>query len=117
MVAHRASAFVSVFLLVLLPRVALACPDDALSDLLQRADEARSWSEFWEDLDPRESRVEMLRARWLFGRAERLLVQGGCLDTESGFSFSGRIADGQRWSRRAAATRGLPAAAVAAVSP
>ena len=114
MVSHRASVSFSLLLFaLLLPGTALACPDEALSRLLQRADEARSWSDFWEDLDPGESRTEMLRARWLFGRAERLLLQDGCMDTSSGFGFAGRIADGQRWSRRAAA-RAPGSAAVAA---
>lgn len=95
---------------------ALACPTDAVAGLLDRAGDSRFWSDFWEDIDPREARVELMRAGWLLRRAERLLIAGDCLDSPMGAGFAGQIAGGQNWVRRAAGRR-RPAPTIAAVTP
>lgn len=118
MSTHLAWGPIVVLLVAACSGPAQACSDLQVRSLLQRAEEARSWSEFWEDLDPNEARVEMLRTRWYLSRAELLVLRDRCLDTASGAGFGGRIADGQRWVRRAAAQRArVAASAVAAVSP
>ncbi len=110
---------VSLALLVLTAAPALPCPIDSLAGVLARAEDARSWSEFWEDMDPGEAQAELRRARWLYGRAERRLLQSDCLDADDGAGYRLATANGQRWVRRALASRSQPAgvAAVAAVNP
>jgi len=105
-------------LLALSSMPALACPTDAVARLLDRAEDSRFWSDFWEDIDPREERAELARAGWLLRRAERLLIAGDCLDSPAGTAFAGQIAGGQNWARRAAGRRRpAPAPAIAAVTP
>jgi hypothetical protein len=105
-------------LLALSSLPALACPTDAVARLLDRAEDSRFWSDFWEDIDPREERAELARAGWLLRRAERLLIAGDCLDSPAGTAFAGQIAGGQNWARRAAGRqRPAPAPAIAAVTP
>jgi hypothetical protein len=82
---------------------AASCPTQAVADLLQRADEARSWSEFWDDDDPGEALAELERALWLFGRAELMLVRNACLDAPDAVGLRLEVANGQRWARRFAA--------------
>ncbi len=109
---------VSFALLMVSCAPALACPSDAVERLLGRAEEARFWSDFWEDIDRRESRAELVRAAWLFRRAERLLVGDYCLDLPAGPGLALQVAGGQFWTRRAAG-RLLPPPppAIAAVTP
>jgi hypothetical protein len=108
---------VSLALLALASAPALACPTDSIARLLDRAEEARFWSDFWEDIDPREARAELARAGWLLGRAELLLLDDHCLDSPAGLGFAGQIAGGQVWMRRAAGRRRPGAPAIAAVTP
>jgi hypothetical protein len=103
-------------LLALSSMPALACPTDAVARLLDRAEDSRFWSDFWEDIDPREARAELARAGWLLRRAEHLLIADDCLDSPAGTAFAGQIAGGQNWARRAAGRR-RPAPAIAAVTP
>jgi hypothetical protein len=109
---------VSLALLILPSAPALACPSDTIARLMDRAEESRFWSDFWDDIDPREARAELARAAWLLRRAERLVVTDHCLDSQQGAGFAVQIAGGQAWARRAAGRgRWQPPPAIAAVTP
>lgn len=107
---HLASC-VSVAVLFSSQSPAASCSSQAVSDLLQHADDARAWSEFWEEDDPGEAMAQMMRARRLWRRAEFLLVRNACLNAPDAAGYGQQIANGQRWARRfeASATQGTPA--------
>jgi hypothetical protein len=55
-----------------------ACDIETISRKLRLAEQARFWSNFWEELDERERRVELLRARFLYDTVRKLMEDPGC---------------------------------------